>query len=265
MSGLYDFSASGPGTFTFDPVSTFQVIRINDNFETTSDTTRIKASNVHPVSIAVADDVSKRELNLEKRHQVSCGDNDKNSFISDSVGEAVAVATGAIIYMLIHGPDDQLYKDYFGTNNISSVIDNFNRIRNQQAFPGVMNCSDHCSGNTGLYYQLAGDHFDIYFCDSFHNLNHTDALCTPGTGVGVPYLRGSQVLRVLAYVLLPNVGTQEDECSQNMGLPNDKAIRNPNAYMVITQILCCLCRARVLTRDVTFVVLRFRDLPAGRL
>ena len=113
-----------------------------------------------------------------------------------------------------------------------------------------MDCSDpahRCSGNLGLYRQRAGDHFDIYFCDSFRNSSHTDLLCKE-SGVNFLSPRGSQVFRVLAYALLPNMDEPGKECIRSMGIPGVKAIRNPDAYAVITQILCCLRRVRVLTR-----------------
>ena len=241
MAGLYDFSASGPGTFTFDPVSTFQVIGLDDNFET--------ASDARPVSITITD-VSKRGLNLEKRHQVSCRDDNKRTFISDSAGEAVAMATRAISYMHIHGSGDQLYKDYFGRNVILDVMVNFNKIVNEEAFPGIMSCSDpshSCTGNSVTYTQQSGDHMDIFFCDPFYGLVSSGSLCT-GTSAESRSHRGGQTLRALAYALLPNTGKQVDGCSESRGLTDDKKINNLDTYMVSTQILRCLPRARALTR-----------------
>ena len=248
MAGLYDFSASGPGAFIFDPISTFQVIGLDDSFETTSDATRINATIAHPISITFTN-VSKRELELQKRREVSCGDNNKRSFISDSVDEATDMATQAILYMKAHGDGDPLYKDYFGRNVILDVMVNFNKIVNEEAFPGIMSCSDPdnvCSSNVA-YTKPAGDHKDIYYCDSFYGLDHADSLCRE-TSANFLHLRDTWTLRVLAYALSPNMLKGVDGCPESKNLPDDKAIRNPEAYVVSTQILCCLPRARVLTR-----------------
>ena len=74
VSVLYDFSATDPGTFTLNPVSTFQVIGVNDTDETVPDPVVINTEKAGPISITVTDHVSKRELGLEKRVAVDCMD-----------------------------------------------------------------------------------------------------------------------------------------------------------------------------------------------
>ena len=263
----YNFSASGPGTFIFDPVSTFQVIGLNDSCETTFGATRINATNAGSVSITVTD-VSKREIKLEKRRKVECGTSTKSSFISDSVKEATHMATQAVAYIKAHGDGDSLYMSYFRHNSISDVIANFNKIVNEDALPGTMSCSDPdnaCSSDNPAYKQPAGDHFNIYYCDQFYQLDHTDSLCT-NPNVSDLKIRGSRALSVLAYALSSNMRKLVEGCDDDtMSLSADDMIRNPDNYMVSTQILRYLPRARVLTRAVTFIVLRHRGLQAGRL
>ena len=248
----YNFSASGPGTFIFDPVSTFQVIGLNESCETTFGATRINATNAGSVSITVINDVSKRELNLKKRQEVKCEVPHQRFFVENSVDEATTMATKAIIYMKENGDGDQLYQTYFGRNPIVDVMANFNRVVNQKAFQGAISCSDPgnvCKSNSNMimHTQTSGSRVDTYYCDSFHSLKHTKWLCT-GTSADDPNVRGSQTLRGLVYALTPGAYKQVDGCSESQGLPDDKKFLNLDNYMASTQILRCLPRARVLTR-----------------
>ena len=100
---MYDFSAAGSGTFTFDPVSKFQVITANNTIET---------STARSISITVID-VSKRELDLEKRYKVNYDDPRKNkAILMDGYMEARLMANLAITAIDRLGPGHSLYEQY---------------------------------------------------------------------------------------------------------------------------------------------------------
>ena len=78
VAPLYDFESLGVGNYTFEPVTTFQVI------DTTPSVLKVAAPTV---DVAIHSDVAKRDLKaLVNRATVSCSDPSKKSFISDRCG-----------------------------------------------------------------------------------------------------------------------------------------------------------------------------------
>jgi deuterolysin len=75
VASLYDFASAGAGTFTFEPVSTFQVIDDTDRSALQVPSKKI--------DVSVEKDVAKREIKQNaKRATVSCSNSSQNSFIS---------------------------------------------------------------------------------------------------------------------------------------------------------------------------------------
>ena len=165
VSTLYDFSASGPGTFTFDPISKFRVAGPNDTY-------RIEIANARSISVTIAD-ASKRELKLEKRTKlIDCGDN-RNDIITSSVQEATVIANTAISYIKSNRGTDDLYKFYFGSHPTDSVIFNLTKIANSITGDMVLSCSDHCADYEFAY----SNGLDIYFCKPFYDQQPLSTLC----------------------------------------------------------------------------------------
>ena len=253
VSALYDFSASGPGTFTFDPVSAFQVVRPDDSLKITSDSTHINATNARSVSITITGGTSKRELNLEKRRlDVKCGDSDEYNLIVGSTLEAGRLGLAAVFRAAIGGADEQVYKDYFGFNPRSKVMDYLNRTMDWDGkAENVFYCpsgrwSSPCSKNdvtTTVPSQKNPKTLDLYFCHKFWDLNYLgcDTISDPFK------VHGVHALRLLTEALVPDAERYKDGCSNIKALADDKKIVNVDNYVVSTRTPCCLPRARALT------------------
>ena len=232
VSALYDFSASGPGTFTFDPVSTFQVIGLEGNIITISDVASTDIAKTRSVSITITD-VSKRELNLKKSRQVDCNDEKKMFFIVVSVWESGWMAQAAVSYIQNRGADDQVYKDYFGNNPTSNVISNFNRIADTEHDPGTMSCSDSkhaCFLGFAAYTVQPGN---IHYCKSFFDQLSLDTLCP---AVDIANLRGGTTLRELAHALRIGVDLRIG-CLDSQKLDDPDKFRNSGNYVVRPRLL----------------------------
>ena len=244
VSALYDFSGSGPGTFSFDPVSRFQVIGVDDNVETTSDATPIDIANAGSVSITITTGLSKRKLSISP---LSCGS--RYDDVKASIGEAQTLAAQATLYIREKGADP-LYNAYFGHNPTEDVINNFGFILGTNAHkeaycecePGVVS-----SENPDVYNTVATDY--IFFCKPFFDQKPLNAICKKEVSPTVQNLRGGSTLRMLARTYVPGVAGQHRTCEQSRGLSDFDKITNNNNYEASTRTRHYLPRARVLTRD----------------
>ena len=252
VSALYDFSGSGLGTFTFDPVSRFQAIGVNDTVEATSGTTPIVTANVRSVSITIADDVSKRELKLEKRSTaIYCSDDDL-SIVNTSVTEARSMAATAGSYIKNHGDKDQLYKDYFGTNSKKTVMGRFDLIFNVDSSPDQINLScwstdGKCAANQFAYTDFIGIHDverpGIYYCDPFWKQRSVKGIKDFCKDKSDYAYRGGTTLRMLAGMLFAAEDPHPTACDKAIMLNNDQKINNARNYEVGIQTPSGLPRA----------------------
>ena len=237
---MYDFSATGPGTFTFDPVSTFQVVGLNDDVETISDTTRINISNTGSVSITVTDDVSKRNLNLDKRAEVTCSNSSQASFISDSYTEGKSLAALSSSYITTRGADDSVYNAYYGANPISSVISKFDAVANENSTSRTLSCTDPsiCDGGIIAYTDLSTT--NIYYCSIFYGYLPSDSLCNNGSTVNDRKVRGSITLHELTHAV---AGTDDVTygCPSNQALTDSYKVINADSYNVSTLVSLAVC------------------------
>jgi len=218
---VYDFSATGPGTFTFDPVSAFQVVGPSDAVENISDTARLNVVNAGSVSITVTNDVSKRELNVEKRASVSCSNPSQSSFISASYSEGKSLAAQAASYISSRGAGDSIYRAYFGSNPTSSVISKLTAVANENSSSRTLSCSDPfnvCGGGVIAYTLIATT--NIYYCSIFYNEVPAGTLCN-GNPVNARNIRGGTTLHELTHAV---AGTKD----VTYGCPADQALSDAN-------------------------------------
>jgi len=244
---VYDFSATGPGTFTFNPVSTFQVIGLNDAVENISDTARLNIANAGSVSVTVTGDVSKRELYHEKRARVSCSTSSQASFISASYSEGKSLAAQAASYINSRGASDSVYRDYFGSNPTSSVVSKFNAVANENSSSRTLSCSDPysvCGGGVIAYTLISTT--NIYYCSIFYNEVASGSLCS-GTTVNARNIRGGTTLHELTHAV---AGTDDVGygCPANQGLSDSNKLINADNYNVSTHTSRCPPGGCLLTR-----------------
>ena len=257
VSALYDFSATDPGTFIFDPVSSFQVTRLNDTDEIISDPVVINAEKAGPISITVTDHVSKRELGLEKRVAVDCTDLRKEWTIFLSFLDAKQLASEASSYIRSHGAD-KYYKKYFRDGFTERVIDNFDTIANQTWEKWTTSCSTtYCNFGDGVIYDLHGT---IHYCDPFYTLPSLSSFCNDNDH----YPRGALNLRELSLLLKQTHKTVHNDCAYPLHDALDP-MDYSDTYSVSTQTPRSLPRARALTWDHGFAVLRCLHLQRDQV
>ena len=242
VSAVYDFSAAGPGTFTFHPASKFQVIGTNNTIE---------ANIARSVPITVID-VSKRELDLEKRVTAECFDGQLNKTIMDIYWEARVMANYAIINIERKGPDDSHYKKYFGSNNFVDVMANFITIVSPPDDSRYLDCNkdSYCHDMSYRYKN------EIIFCPRFFALPPSKILCVEPARL-TRETRGGAMLMALSP---PHLNENDATCEQAQNLPNPTKLTTAANYVVSTKTPRCLSRARMLTGVMTFIVLRRHDL-----
>ena len=243
---MYEFSTAGPGTFTFDPVSGFQIIGANNT---------IGANIARSVSITVID-VSKRELlNLEKRVTVDCINKGVKKTIWSAYMDARVLANHAITNIFRLGPGDPLYKQYFGSNNFVNVVANFIAITSQEDNPAELGC-DECNLS---YYR----HGSIRFCKKFIELPSITSLCTDSFSDPRNTQGGTMLVALSPPVL--NADGDKMNCDKVGDLPNSEKFTNVANYAVSTQTPRRLPGVRMLTEVMVFIVLRFRGLQIHSL
>ena len=200
MSTLYDFSASGVGTFTFDPISTFQVKGPNQTLKT-------NIADVHPVSVSITGGVSKR---FEKRQGIDCKDVDKYGLMVVAAFEVPLLADEAISY-LQSDPNSEHFRTYFGNNDLKTVEDNFRKIASLQ-IPGTMHCSQssQCSNTPAFIIDS-----DVYVCKAFFDQRFLTSLCSENivnqsrTRAGTALSQVAQVIGVANRAPLSGCGAAE--------------------------------------------------------
>ena len=201
VSALYDFSATGPGTFTFDPASSFRVSGLNDTDETILDPVVINAEKARPIAITVTDHVSKRELGLEKRVTVGCTDSRKEWTIFLSFLDAKQLASEAASYLREHGSEGDAYLYDFWTSPMQQVLANFDAVANQDWATRTMSCSStpRTCQSLGPAYTLDSS---IHYCDSFYDSPSLGSHCKDVNRLpsGAITLRESTIVLQKAYL-----------------------------------------------------------------
>ena len=250
VSSLYDLSTSGPGTFTFDPVSRFQVIGLDGSVKTTSDTAGTNVVNGHSTSISIPiTDFSKRGLDLSKL-TISCDLDTRISDIESGVKEAETLASTAVSYIKSKGAGDRLYKTYFGKNRISAVVEGFNNVLGADLYKLTIHCIDTTKtcGTTDYDAIMKGpSNSKIYYCNSFFGHFPLISLCRNETSVRARELFGGTTLRLFAYSFIWGVDDGRHSCEDSQGLSDQEKIKNGDNYEVSTQTPRRPPRARMLT------------------
>ncbi|KAF9535157.1 Metalloprotease [Crepidotus variabilis] len=229
VAALYDFSSSGVGKYTFAPNTNF--VFVDDNTKEKSIDNLVKAEVTSAaVEVEVTGGTHKRELKaLEGRATVSCSNASQKSFITSSYSEAKSLASTAASYINSRGASDSLFKAYYGTNSVSSVVSKFNAVANENSSSRTLNCSDPygaCSNGVIAYTLISST--NIYFCSPFYSEVTTSGLCS-GTSVASRNIRGGTTLHELTHAV---AGTDDVTygCSADQALSNSNKLINADNY-----------------------------------
>ena len=239
---MYDFFAAGSGTFTFHPVSKFQVIGTNNTIE---------ANIARSVSITVID-VSKRELDLEPKVPSFRCKGEHNKTLRAAYWEARVMANYAIINIERKGPDDSHYMKYFGKNNYVNVMANFVDIVSPNN-PHDFACDDYsCFDEPYHYFGTNG----ILFCQPFFSLLRSKTLCVLPARMPRETRGGAMLIAMSP----PYLKKDDKTCDEAKALLDPEKFTTAANYAVSAQTPRCLPRARMLTGVMAFIVLRRDDL-----
>ncbi|KAI0763229.1 Metalloprotease [Irpex lacteus] len=225
VAPLYDFESLGAGTYTFEPVTTFQTV----DAEAKPNAFKVSAASF---KVEVKHDVAKRELKvLDKRARNACTSSSYSSFISSAYSEGKSLASIASSYVASNGANS-LFKSYFGSTSTSTVRSVLNNVANENSSSRTLNCSDPYGACTsGVIAYTVTSTTNVYFCSIFYNEVTTSRLCS-GTSVASRNIRGGTVLHELTHATSGTVDVGYG-CSydQNLGSSSpSQAARNADNY-----------------------------------
>ncbi|KAF9468294.1 Deuterolysin metalloprotease family-domain-containing protein [Collybia nuda] len=226
VASLFDFASAGPGKFSFEPITNFQVVGAEESTEKFS---KVQATTAK-VEVEVTGDVSKRELpHLNKRAVDICTTSTRKSFIDSSYSEGKSLASGASSYISSHGASDTLYRAYFGATATSRVTSIFNAVASENSGSRTLSCVDSlgaCSGGVIAYTVISTT--NIYFCSIFFNEVASTNLCS-GTTVASRNVRGGTTLHELTHA----VGGTDDiqyGCAADQALSDANSVANADNF-----------------------------------
>ncbi|KAJ7486786.1 Metalloprotease [Mycena latifolia] len=230
VSALFDFASVGTGSFSFEPVTTFQTAPTAQKISARSELTTIEAT-ASPITIAITGDVANHEL--VRRATDICTTASRKSFIDASYTEAKALARGGSSYVTSHGASDTLYQAYWGALATSRITSVLNAVANEASSSRTLSCVDSfgaCSSGVIAYTVIATT--NIYFCSIFFNEVASTSLCS-GTTVASRNIRGGTTLHELTHA----VADTDDViygCASDQALSDANAVRNADNYNCFT-------------------------------
>ncbi|KAK7436844.1 hypothetical protein VKT23_014486 [Stygiomarasmius scandens] len=228
VSSVFDFASAGAGSFTFEPVQTFQIAGAEAEVKSIVQMDKVAASSAPSVTVNISGDLAKRELPLNKRATNICNSASQRSFIDASYTEAKQLASIASSYIGSNGANS-LYTSYYKTNPTSTIRSVFNAVANENSNSRTLSCVDSfnaCSSGVIAYTLIATT--NIYYCSIFFNEVATSRLCS-GTSVASRNVRGGTTLHELTHAV---AGTDDIGygCSFDQGLSASNARVNADNY-----------------------------------
>ncbi|KAK7449289.1 hypothetical protein VKT23_013432 [Stygiomarasmius scandens] len=229
VASLFDFASAGPGTFTFEPVTAFQVAEAEENKVSSfidHDAVEITANKIE---VNLAGDLAKREL-LTKRAVDICTTASRKNFIDAAYSEAKTLASRAASYISSNGANS-LFTSYYKTTSTTTVRNVFTNVANENSGSRTLSCTDSFGGcSSGVIAYTVISTTNVYFCSIFFNEVADSNLCR-GTSVASRNARGGTVLHELTHA---TSGTTDViyGCANDQALSASNAARNADNYNV---------------------------------
>ncbi|KAK0449800.1 Metalloprotease [Desarmillaria tabescens] len=220
VSSLYDFASAGEGTYTFEPVTTFQMADV---------AAKVAASTLNKVTVSstsmdvhVSGDLAARDVaGIDKRATAVCSSSTKKTFITSSYTEAKSLASLSSSYISSNGKNT-LYTAYWGATSTSTISSVYNAVASESSSSRTLSCTDTygaCTSGVIAYTVISTT--NIYYCDLFFNEVASTSLCT-GTTVAARNIRGGTTLHELTHAVA-------DTDDVTYGCSADQALSDANA------------------------------------
>ncbi|KAF9030873.1 zincin [Hymenopellis radicata] len=229
VSEIYDFASAGTGTYSFAPLTEFQVAGAEDSVSAVAELAKVTVA-APSVGVEVTSDVARR---VRKRATDICKDSSMASFIDASYTEAKELASISSSYISTNGASDSVYTAYFGASSTSKVTGIIDAVADENDSSRTLSCTDDynvCDGNVIAYTLISTT--DIYFCDIFFDEVPSTSLCS-GTTVASRNIRGGTTLHELTHA----VADTDDityGCAADQALSDAKSVQNADNFNCFT-------------------------------
>ncbi|EEB90307.1 hypothetical protein MPER_11500 [Moniliophthora perniciosa FA553] len=226
VASLFDFASAGTGTFSFEPVTSFQIVGSEEKIS--------ESEQVHVTSNAVAVNIikqlEKRDI-LQKRAVDICNNPAQRAFIDAAYAEGKEMARASLSYILQY-PGSNLYLRYFKNNNPNTVAGVFNAVATENSLQRTIDCSDpygYCQSRGWIAYALFDPPQNVYVCQTFSNTVPQTDLCTGASTVNQRNQRGAIILHELTHALAGTVDINYG-CPVDEQLNANDQLRNADNY-----------------------------------
>ncbi|KAK0452535.1 Metalloprotease [Armillaria borealis] len=220
VSSLFDFASAGEGTYTFEPVTTFQMADVAAKVAaSTLDKVTVSSTSV---DVHISGDLAARNVaGIDKRATPTCSDSTKKAFITSSYSEAKSLASLSSSYISSNGKNS-LYTAYWGATATSTISGVYNAVASESSSSRTLSCTDTygaCTSGVIAYTVISTT--NIYYCSLFFNEVASTNLCT-GTTVAARNIRGGTTLHELTHAVA-------DTDDVTYGCSADQALSDANA------------------------------------
>lgn len=220
VSSLFDFASAGEGTYTFEPVTTFQMADVAAKL-VASTLEKVTVSSTS-VDVHISGDLAARDVaGIDKRATPVCSDSTKKAFITSSYSEAKTLASLSSSYISSNGKNS-LYTAYWGATATSTISGVYNSVASESSSSRTLSCTDAygaCTSGVIAYTVISTT--NIYYCSLFFNEVASSNLCT-GTTVAARNIRGGTTLHELTHAVA-------DTDDVTYGCSADQALSDANA------------------------------------
>ncbi|KAL1715822.1 Deuterolysin metalloprotease family-domain-containing protein [Schizophyllum commune] len=235
LSSRYDFSSTGEGVYSFEPVTDFMILD--------DDGTLLPASNFvdvehPPTAQTVTLNRPSTPPPPQKRAMVTCKDPAKANFIDAAYKEAKSLAHQSSSYIASRGAGDDLYKQYYHAAPTSDVTSVFDGVANENSPSRQLSCDDpRDSCKRGMLGYTTFPDTNVYFCPPFFSEVPSENLCTT-TSVNQRNVRGETMLHELTHAL-SHTRDLAYGCQSVQKLSDSSAPRNADSYAVSVRYVDC--------------------------
>ncbi|KAI5889373.1 zincin [Schizophyllum commune H4-8] len=228
LSGRYDFSSSGEGVYSFDPVTDFMILDDDGLLLSASDFIDVQHP---PTAQIVALHGPVAPPLAQKRATATCKDPAKAKFIDAAYTEAKSLAHQSSSYITSHGAGDDLYKQYYHGAPTGDVTSIFDAVANETSPSRQLSCDDpRDSCKRGMLGYTTFPDTNVYFCPPFFSEVPSENLCT-STTVNQRNVRGETMLHELTHAL-SHTRDLAYGCQSVQKLSDSSAPRNADSYAV---------------------------------